>query len=54
MEVDEDASQRKGEEVWAQQAAGVNDCAPGLADTAGCGEAAWRKASEDIEKHIFR
>ena len=54
MEVDEDASHREGEEHRAQQVAGVNDCLLGLADRAGCGKAAWRKASEDIDKHIFR
>ena len=47
---DEDAGQGERQEVLAQQAAGVDDGAPHLADGAADGEAAWRQTTEDVRR----
>ena len=50
--VDEDASERQRQEVWSQQAAGVDHRAPRRADAAGHGEAARREAAENVGQHV--
>jgi len=54
VEVDEDAGQRAREELRAQQAVGVDDGAPRLADAPGRGQAARRQAAEDAREHVLR
>lgn len=51
---EEDTAQREREEVWTEQAAGVDDGEPRLADAAGHGEAARRKTAEDVCEHVLR
>ena len=49
---EEDAPQRERQEVRAQQAAAVDDGAPGPADAAGRGEVARRQAAENVRQEV--
>jgi hypothetical protein len=48
VEVHEEPTQRQREEIRPQQAAGVDDGEPRLADTPGRGEATRREAAEHV------
>ena len=50
----EDAGQGERQEVLAQQAVGVDDGTPRLADGAAGGEAARHQAPDDVREHVAR
>ena len=52
VDVDEDAADGEREEIYAQQAACVDDAEKGLAGAAARGEAARRDAAEHVGEHI--
>jgi hypothetical protein len=50
--MEEDATERDGEQIRAQEAAGVDGGAPGRADAAGHGDPALLKSAEDVGEGV--